>query len=101
MTVVTICFTQEMKPYTDLKQVCAVFTRPSECMEMPTWWIVAVHQEVCVLQQGRRDHVCRRHWGSAASGGPVDADGVLGVMGVMEQTWQPRVVLLREPVSPH
>lgn len=29
----------------------------------------------------------RRHWGSAASGGPVDADGMLAVMGVMEEMW--------------
>lgn len=28
MTEVTICFAQEMKPYTSLKQVCALFTRP-------------------------------------------------------------------------
>lgn len=29
----------------------------------------------------------RRHWGSAASGGPVDADGILAAMGVMEEMW--------------
>jgi hypothetical protein len=36
MTEVAICFTQEMKPYSGLKQVYAHFIQPSECGKMST-----------------------------------------------------------------